>query len=130
MKEMFYSTERLCYVLHKGTYKGFKFAIVNYGTHPCCYVFIPKNHKFYGKSYEEINIKCHGGLTYSDSELVFNPLKCEDWVIGWDYAHWDDYMGLYESLKYPPIGSNNYKKWTTKELFKEVKEVIEQLKGV
>lgn len=122
MKQMDYTKESLCKVLHKGEFKGFKFAIVSYGTHPCCYVFLPKEHKYYGKSYDEIDIDCHGGLTYSDNELIFNPLVNDDWIIGWDYAHCNDYIGYYgyDSFK-------NSKKWTTKELFEEVKQVIEQL---
>lgn len=122
MEQMNYTKERLCKVLHKGEFKGFKFAIVSYGTHPCCYVFLPKEHKYYGKSYDEIDIDCHGGLTYSDNELIFNPLVNDDWVIGWDYAHYNDYMGYYGSDSF-----ENSKKWTTKELFEEVKQVIEQL---
>lgn len=122
MEQMNYTKERLCRVLHKGEFKGFKFAIVSYGTHPCCYVFLPKEHKYYGKSYDEIDIDCHGGLTYSDNELIFNPLINDDWVIGWDYAHYNDYMGYYESDSF-----ENSKKWTTEELFEEVKQVIEQL---
>lgn len=122
MEQMNYTKERLCKVLHKGEFKGFKFAIVSYGTHPCCYVFLPKEHKYYGKSYDEIDIDCHGGLTYSDEELIFNPLVYNDWVIGWDYAHYNDYMGYYGSDSF-----ENSKKWTTEELFEEVKQVIEQL---
>lgn len=122
MEQMNYTKERLCRVLHKGEFKGFKFAIVSYGTHPCCYVFLPKEHKYYGKSYDEIDIDCHGGLTYSDNELIFNPLINDDWVIGWDYAHYNDYMGYYGSDSF-----ENSKKWTTEELFEEVKQVIEQL---
>lgn len=119
MEQMKYTKERICRVLHKGEYKGFKFVIVSYGTHPCSYVFLPKGHRYYGESYENIDINCHCGLTFSDNDLVFNPLLNEDWVIGWDYAHWGDYMGYY-------INEND-KKWTTEELFEEVKQVIEQL---
>ena len=122
MEQMNYTKERLCKVLHKGEFKGFKFAIVSYGVHPCCYVFLPKKHKYYGKSYNEIDIVCHGGLTYSDKELIFNPLVNDDWIIGWDYAHCNDYMGYYGADIF-----KNSKKWTTEELFEEVKQVIEQL---
>ena len=127
MEQMNYTKERLCKVLHKGEFKGFKFAIVSYGTHPCCYVFLPKEHKYYGKSYDEIDIDCHGGLTYSDEDLIFNPLVNDDWVIGWDYAHFNDYSGIYKEECLEKFDHSQYKKWTTEELFEEVKQVIEQL---
>ena len=119
MEQMNYTKERLCRVLHKGEFKGFKFAIVSYGTHPCCYVFLPKEHKYYGKSYDEIDIDCHGGLTYSDKELIFNPLVNDDWIIGWDYAHYGDYSGYFPDLR--------DKKWTTQEIKKDIEYAINQL---
>lgn len=127
MEQMNYTKERLCIVLHKGEFKGFKFAIVSYGTHPCCYVFLPKEHKYYGKSYDEIDIDCHGGLTYLNEDLIFNPLVNDDWVIGWDYAHLNDYLGIDEIEFMKKIVHSQDKKWTTEELFEEVKQVIEQL---
>lgn len=126
MIEMKYSKDRTCIVLDKGSYMGFNYAIVSYGTHPCCYVFLPETHRFYGKHYDEIDIVCHGGLTYSSEDLLFNPLKNREWVIGWDYAHFNDYVGFYEleCLQDSPMNHNNDKKWTTEELLEEVKNVI------
>lgn len=123
MREMKYGAERICRILHKGEFKGFNFAIINYGTHPCCYVFLPEGNKYFGKTYDEIDIDCHGGLTFSEDDLIFNPLPNKDWIIGWDYAHYNDYMGYYGELE----SYEKNKKWTTEELFEEVKQVIEQL---
>jgi len=123
--EMNYQKERTCFILDKGIYKGFKYSIVSYGTHPCCYVFIPENHKYYGVNYDDIDIECHGGLTYSNYDLCFNPVKNDEWVIGWDYAHWGDYMGYYEIIK--SVNHEQDKKWTIQELYDDVKSVIEQL---
>lgn len=120
MIEMNYSKDRRVIILDKGKYKGFNYCIVNYGTHPCCYVFLPKNHKYYGKQYFDIPIECHWGLTFSDKDLIFNPLPNKKWVIGWDYAHCDDYTSF-------GLDFEGQKKWTTDELVEEVKEVIEQL---
>lgn len=123
MKEMQYQkTRHTTTILDKGDYKGFNYAIVSYGTHPCCYVFLPKGHKYYGREYDEIDINCHGGLTYSGDDLYCNPVCITDtWIIGWDYAHCDDYTGYFED-EY-----NNLKKWTTKEMQQEVFGVINQL---
>ena len=128
MREMLYRKDYRCYILDKGNYKGLNYAIVSYGTHPCSYIFLPKGHKFYGKNYEEINDYfidglCHCGLTFSESDLCFNPLPNDCWVIGWDYSHCCDYSGIY-------IGDevfNELKKWTTEELIEEVKQVIDEL---
>lgn len=119
MLEMIYQKDRICIILDKGIYNGFNYAIVSYGTHPCCYVFLPKGHKYYGKNYDDIDIVCHGGLTYSNDDLLFNPLENDKWVIGWDYAHYNDYHGSFSTR----CG----RVWTTKELLEDVKEVIEQL---
>lgn len=124
MKEMKYKKDRLIEILDKGKINGFKYAIVSYGTHPCCYVFLPKEHKYYKKHYDKINIECHGGLTFSENDLVFNPLPNDEWIIGLDYAHAYDFTGYF-------IGDDfmekNCHKWTTEELLEEVKEVIKQL---
>lgn len=127
MQEMIYQKGRICIILDKGIYNGFNYAIVSYGTHPCCYVFLPKGHKYYGKNYDDIDIVCHGGLTYSGEDLVFNPLENDKWVIGWDYAHCDDYMGYYQLECLSEFNHDHEKKWTTKELLEDVKEVIKQL---
>ena len=123
MQKMKYQPERTYVVLDKGEFKGFEYKIISYGTHPCCYVAIPEGHNFYNKHYEDIDIECHGGVTYSEKE--------EDgkyWV-GWDYAHLGDYVGIYEMdiLKDYIHLHTNEKKWMTKELKEEVEEFIEKL---
>lgn len=125
MKEIEYTKHRTVGVLDKGIYNGFKYAILSLGTHPCYYVFIPKGHKYYGKDFDDIDINCHGGLTYSDDDLYCNPVYLTDtWIIGWDYAHSCDYVGIYDDNSYL---AKNTKKWTTKEMQQEVFEVINQL---
>lgn len=121
MKEMVYKTmdeimgEIPNEILELNEYKGYEYKIVSYGTHPCAYIYIPKGHKLYQKEYDDnffIKINCHGGFTYSQMEN-------SKWVVGWDYAHYYDYSGL--------IPYRNGKKWTTKEIQDEVKEVINRI---
>ena len=121
-KQMIYREKETIKILQKGEYKEFKYCIVSYGTHPCCYVFLPKGHKYDGKHYDKIDIDCHGGLTFADRDLFFNPIQTNDWIIGWDYNHCDDYAGYYND-----IDNVKYKKWSTYELYDEIKKVIEQL---
>ena len=125
MLEMEYSSNRGVTILDKGTYKGFNYVIVNYGTHPCCYVAIPQGHKFFEKHYDDIGIDCHGGLTFSHY-IDFGDGK--EYYIGWDYAHYEDYNGIYELDFLKGFNHNHYyKKWTTRELLEDVRKVIEQL---
>lgn len=129
MKEMIYGAERKIEVLDTGYCLGFLYYILNLGTHPTAYIKIPENHKFYNKGYDEIDLAVHGGLTYSKNELpVSTNQKIEGWFIGWDYAHCEDYAGYEERVpKQFRVGG---KKWTTEEIFKEVKEACYQLSKV
>lgn len=68
---------------------------------------------------------CHGGLTYSNDYLLKGtPDEQFGWWIGWDYAHCHDYAPYYSQAE---AALMNLHKWTTKEIFEEVREVIEQL---
>ena len=66
---------------------------------------------------------CMVGLTYSEDYLT--GIKENSWFIGWDYGHFGDYMGYQVKL---PVDFSMYdKKWTTEEIFEEVKDVINQI---
>lgn len=124
MKEMVYSADRIMSVLHSGEYKGYKFCVMNLGTHPTAYVECRlENCNSYGD--ERLDEICvHGGFTYlgraywnKDDKTIY---------LGWDYAHYMDYAG-YE-VRFPACMRNmESKKWTTAEIFAEVKDVIEQI---
>lgn len=64
-----------------------------FGGHLCGYVEIPISHYCFNKNYNEINIDVHGGLTYSEMNE-----KNEYWI-GFDCAHSEDYMPSSEKLK-------------------------------
>lgn len=59
-----------------GTYKDFDYYVLNLKTHPTAYVDVstsPLNEVFY----DDVDISCHGGLTYSDLSFygsTFIPL--------------------------------------------------------
>ena len=68
---------------------------------------------------------CMDGLTYmADHLFIENKQKIEGKFIGWDYAHAGDYAGYYGDKEI----WKDEKKWTTKEIFEEVKEACYQLK--
>lgn len=128
-KEMIYQTDRKeeAEVLATGFCFGLLYYILNLGTHPTAYIRIPKNNKFYKKQGEELNINVHGGVTYTAEGLyINNGKKVEGWFIGWDYGHCGDYLGFEE--KYVK-GLAKGKKWTTDEIFTEVREVCYQIQS-
>lgn len=133
MKEMIYSFERKIEVLDTGYCLGFLYYILNLGTHSVAYIKIPKGHKLYNKDYDdiyrEVDIDVHGGLTYSSNHLwISENQKIEGWFIGWDYTHYGNYAGYEEIM--PKQYRTKGKKWTTKEIFTEVKEVCYQIQNI
>lgn len=72
------------------TYKSYKIAVIWNPTFKfrCAYVLIPYWHKLYEQDYNNIQIKCHGGLTYSGHYLLNK--KYPGWWIGFDCNHAGD----------------------------------------
>lgn len=123
MKEMIYSANRIKEVLHSGEYKGYKFCILNLGTHPTAYVECKlEDCNSYGDKRLD-NISVHGGFTYLGKGFWD---KENNTYLGWDYAHYMDYAGYEENFP-AHLRSFDTKKWTTEEVFNEVKSVIDQL---
>ena len=135
MKEMKYEEYQMGKeILDCDKYMGMRYVILSLHTHPCAYIFINKHHYLYKKDYDTIHemmdLNVHGGLTFSDDAIYkviiySDKYKCDtlqtikyDWIIGWDYAHSNDNYGT----------TNWGKKWTTKEIQNEVKNVIKQIK--
>ena len=125
MKEMVYrgreikAGQLVFEILYHDFYKGYEFYILNLGSHPTAYVGVDKDHSLYGKRYEDLDILVHGGLSYSN--YLSNVTKNKDkWYLGWDYAHYGDYCDFGLS------GCLDEKKWTTQEIYEEVKNVVEQ----
>ncbi len=63
-----------------------------FGGHLCGYVDLPEDHKFFEKKYDDIDVDCHGGLTFSEE-------KEGKWRIGFDCAHSFDYCPSLEFFK-------------------------------
>lgn len=127
MREMVYKDKSTEEILDTGKYNDYRYVIVSRGFHPCAYVELPEWHKYYGLHYDDIPIECHVGLTYSDN-YVSDLVVGNGWWIGWDYGHCCDYSGFMLRDYWQNFDTSHYKKWTTAEIFEEVKKVIEQLK--
>ena len=137
MKQMIYGYETIKEILLQGEYDGRKFVIVSYGTHPCAYVEMPYKQlnnlnikQNDCEKYLEDKINCHGGITYF-GRLDHVPCILENIeYFGWDYAHACDFTGIYLNPIFNEKEDLNLlkgKKWTTEEIFEEVKDVIHQL---
>ena len=125
MKEMIYQKDRKVEILYHGFYKDYEFYILNLGIYPTAYINVINNKLLAMKDYNDIDISVHGGLTYSEDRLyIDNKELVKGWFIGWDYAHYNDYAG-YEMNIQEELRSNG-KKWTTEEIYEDVKSVIEQ----
>ena len=87
--------------LDAGIRKGYIYVIGTVSTHPVAYVIVDKDSWVYKKEYDELDLPCHGGATYSQDYLgvhiyankLVSPSD-ERWVVGWDYAHADDKFGI------------------------------------
>jgi hypothetical protein len=96
--------------------------VLNLGTHPCAYVDVTET-DLNERHYCDIDIECHGGLTYSREYL--HTVDKKGWFIGWDYSHYCDFAG-YELVMPIDIRTNG-KRWTTAEMVNECKRVIDQI---
>jgi hypothetical protein len=114
--------------------------------HLCGYVGIPKSHRFYGKSYRDIedmaDIKVHGGLTFSNEfipDMEKETAGRDLWFIGFDCAHAGDLMpymlqGMTLNTMHLKFmtdvleGQENFLKTT--ETYKDMKYVSKQLRSL
>jgi hypothetical protein len=109
------------------------------GSHFTQYLGIPEDHPLAGFNCEELPIRCHGGLTFSDEgDDKYYP-KGFYWY-GWDYAHAGDFItaGANDLITTSGLFSlNGDKDWTLKEViedgyqafydFKVLKELAEKI---
>lgn len=84
----------------------------------CAYVGVPLSHPLAGHSYNMINLRVHGGLTYS-SKGTNEPLPDNLWWYGWDYGHCDDMCFYHLKDEYKSL-SWERKAWTVAEVEAEL----------
>ena len=115
---MIYSLIREVKVLYKGEYKNYKFCIVSLGTHPTAYVECKLDNckSYYDKRI--LDVKVHGDFTYMGE--AYWDTEDQTTYLGWDYSHDGDYCTLLPFTVFE-------KRWTTQEIYDQVKSVIEQL---
>jgi len=75
-----------------GSHVGFQYCvrIIPLG-HRCGYVCIPKEHPWYSRQHDYIDVRIHGGLTFSgyvtSKDLDRRAWPCEGYWVGFDCAH-------------------------------------------
>lgn len=116
MKEMVYKEEWHKELLYSGEYKDYKYAIYTCGVYPTAYIENKPNFKSYKEANEVVSV--HGGMTYRGQLKEFGETE----YIGWDYGHSGDFVGYYD-----PVRFATFKRWTTQEIFDEVKKCIDAL---
>lgn len=114
--------------------------------HFCGYVAIPPGHKYHGKSYQDIEVEVHGGLTYAhecQGEICHVPKPGQNdnvWWVGFDCAHsWDLIPGmwkmrqpggiLHETTKlFPEVKSEEFETYRDIEFVRnEIHSLVDQL---
>lgn len=123
-------------VLFRGDVNGIEAAIVSYGSHPCAYIRVTDELEKKIKEQDEylnfanngwplydlVLANPHGGFTFYGDLSFFD--ESETWV-GWDYAHAGDYV--FYGIEFDIYHKSEHR-WTTEEIFEEVKEVVRELK--
>lgn len=141
MEKMIYgdreAVEKRYKILFHDKIDGVECLITNVrGSHPCAYINVPKEN---WDVFIERDIKTpsdmqsvadifkiwpHGGITFYDDKITYGLDIPGHWF-GWDYGHYGDYMWQ-PIFTMPPMDEEH--KWTTEEIYKEIKEVIEDMK--
>ncbi|MBO7615010.1 MAG: hypothetical protein J6T15_04880 [Bacilli bacterium] len=126
------------YVREKGVYSGTTYYIVEGYLTPTAYIVIPKKiglfkkHPFYKSKEEMPYTKAPGGITYVSDDFYIDCVGKDNFVIGWDYAHFNNYL-YFEDPKPPAPSFWNYNeghKVTLEEVRRDVEKVIDYVKGV
>ena len=76
-------------ILSKGEHHGFEWMVIHNGSgYRCGYMRVPLGHPWHGKSYNDLNVEVHGGLTFARADVPCDaPGADTDWWLGFDCAH-------------------------------------------
>ncbi len=87
----------------------------------CVYLGIPLDHPLAGKSYNDLLIECHGGLTFSAKGEKQWPEGY--WWYGYDYAHGGDKVHFKTDYGLDKLSQYEHD-WTLEEIEKDSWEAI------
>lgn len=116
-------------LIAKGFYNGLNYYVKNVGySHPTAYIEIPQGHKaFCAEKLQDL--PCHYGVTYTEMHLrlVDDNGERGHVFVGWDYAHYGDYMPYYKDGEWLEQHSH---RWKTEEVVAECKEAIDWINNI
>lgn len=76
-------------ILEDAYHGGVRYLIMRGPGALCAYVGVPSGHALSGEDYDNIDLECHGGLTFSGAGSGEYHPEGFYWF-GWDYAHCGD----------------------------------------
>jgi len=107
-------------------YKGYQIVgITNDLGFRCGYVRVPQSHRYFNVDRRDIDIECHGGLTYSGGSNEY-PVHAENncWWIGFDCSHFGDRI---PGIEFPGVRLLGEVLRTEEYVRNECKNIVEQL---
>ena len=105
--------------------EGIRFIVMRGPCSLCAYIGIPMDHPLAGFGYDDIPIRCHGGLTFSNSgDGAMRPKGF--WWYGWDYGHCEDWAFYFEE----PLTRMGNKKWLVKDVIEDSWSTIYDMKSL
>lgn len=121
MKEMQYAHLGSAITLDHDSYQGYEYLVVNFGSHPACYIRLRENHPYYNKDFWNMKIKPHSDLSFGGT---LEKYHLDGFWIGWEYDLFGDYVyGRTRDF----ITDGWHHKYTTKELVDKIHQVIRDL---
>ena len=91
----------------------------------CGYIGVKSDHPAFGKDYSDIDVSCHGGLTFSQEGKDEGNWPSGWWWFGWDYGHYGDvaFFDLKDGRSWQGYES---REWSPKDVYDEFEEVINE----
>ena len=110
---------------------GLSCAVVMGWMHRCGYVRVPPSHPAFGKTYDELDVSVHGGLTFSEIEPCTEHEDGQGYWVGFDCGHAGDAITNPEKQNFDFLESMmRGHRWTQKEVEAECERLAEQLAGM
>jgi hypothetical protein len=105
-------------ILYDELDEGLRFIVMRGPGHLCAYIGIPLDHPLANKSYDDLPVEAHGGLTFAKKGDGFRPKEL--FWYGWDYGHYGDYAFYYdeEPLK-GRFDHSDEKKWLVEDVIED-----------
>ena len=127
-------------VYFDGMLHGLRCKIARGGGSLVAYIGIPHNHEFAFKSYDNIDLDVHGGLTFAGTGVDPGLWNKGLYWLGWDYAHMGDRamfgaelflkhgdIRSYEIEAQYPMNHNDETRWTVPMVYKELEEAAKEV---